>query len=310
VAGASGSAIRHTGYSSEDAVAASPSVRRGELPAGLNRSGVLLLSQVTGREQVSLGELADVLVGHYGLPRERALADVATFVQHGQVAGLLSFHAARGNRVKGHARFVADLVMMPVRGGMHLPSIQRRYYPYSAMRMVIASAGAQLRLGLLVVVVCVIPLSFIDGFWSNVGAATVVGGFAAGVIGGLVVLGVIHEAAHAVVSTVWGSRPKAVYLQGMRVGLRRTRLTPTRDVLVAVAGPVVGAVAGATVLNLLLEVDRSAPTTLARAAMVGLLIATSFQVACLVPPAADGVSILASLRRLRQGWREAKETVT
>lgn len=112
----SGSAIGHTGYSSEDAVAASPSVRRGELPAGLNGSGVLLLSQVTGREQVTLGELADVLVEHYGLRRERALADVATFVQHGQVAGLLSFHAAQGNRVKGHARFVGDLSGAP-RGG-------------------------------------------------------------------------------------------------------------------------------------------------------------------------------------------------
>ena len=133
---------------------------------------------------------------------------------------------------------------------------------------------------------------------------------AAGVIGGLVVLGVIHEAAHAVVSTVWGSRPKAVYLQGLRVGLRRTRLTPTRDLLVSVAGPVVGAVAGAVVLTLLLAVDRSAPTTLARAAMIGLLIATSFQMACLGPPAADGVAILASFRRLRQGRREAKETVT
>lgn len=305
----SGSAIGHTGYSSEDAVAASPSVRRGELPAGLNGSGVLLLSQVMGREQVRLGELADVLVEHYGLPRERALADVATFVQHGQMAGLLSFYAAQGNRVKGHARLLGDLVMIPVRGGVQLRSIQRQYYPYSAMRMVIASAGSQLRLGLIVVVVCVIPLSFIDGLRSSAGA-TFVGGFAVGVIGGLVLLGVIHESAHAVLSTVWGSPPKAVYVQGLRVGLRRTRLTPMRDLLVAVAGPVVGAVAGAIVLILLLGVDRSAPTTLARAAMIGLLIATSYQIACLVPPSADGTAINASLRRLKQGRLQAKDAVT
>lgn len=303
----SGSVIGNTGYSSEDAVAAPPSVRRGELPTGLNESGALLLSQVMGREQVKLGELADVLVEHYGLPRERALVDVATFVQQGQMVGMLSFHAAQGNRLKGHARLLGDLVMIPVRGGMHMRSIQRQYYPYSAKRMVIAVAYSQLRLGLIIVVGCAIPLGFIDGLRSSAGA-TFVGRFAVGVIGGLVVLGVIHEAAHAVLSTVWGSRPKDVYVQGLRVGLRRTRLTPMRDLLVSAAGSVVGAVAGTIILIPLLAVGR--PTTLAGAAAIGLSIATSYQVACLVPPSADGTAILASLRRLKQGRLQARDAVT
>jgi hypothetical protein len=306
---ASADEIGYTGYSPQDAVAASPSVRRGQLPAGINGSGALLLGHVMGRETVTLGELADVLVGHYGLTREHALADVAAFVRDGQAAGMLSFHTVLRKRVKSRARFLLDLLMIPVRGGLLAPSIQRQYYPYSVARMVLASVRSQVLVGLVVVALCAVPLSFIDGFWSGVGAMFL-SGFATGVIGGLVLLGVLHEAAHAAVSTWWGSRPVAVYRQGLRVGLQRTRLTPLRDLLVSAAGPLAGAAAGAVTLFALLAVDRSAPTTYARAAMLGLLLATSYQVACLVPPAADGRVIFATWHKLKQGRREAEEAVT
>jgi hypothetical protein len=301
--------IGQTGYSAQDAVAASPSLREGKLPAGLNGSTAFLLGHVMRRETVTLGDLADVLVGHFGLTRERALADVATFASTGQMAGVLSFHPVLRTKVKGRARFLLDLLMIPVRGWFVPPSIQRQYFPYSVAHMVVSSVRAQSLLGLLVVAVCAIPLSFIDGFWSGVGR-TFVAGLATGVIGGLVVLGVLHEAAHAAVATGCGSRPVAVYRQGMRVGLQRIRLSPLRDLAVAVAGPLTAVAVGAVVLVALLAVDRSAPTTYARAAMIGLLIATSLQGACLVPPAADGNVILASWRRLRKARHEGEDTVT
>ncbi|MGL5861730.1 MAG: hypothetical protein ACRCY9_10805, partial [Phycicoccus sp.] len=131
--------------------------------------------------------------------------------------------------------------------------------------------------------------------------------FSIGVIGGLATLGVIHEAAHAVVIAALGPAPRAVYTQGLRVGLHRTRLTPGRDIAVSMSGPLAGTLVGAIAVAALLEIDRSAATTMSRAALVGLLIATSSQIVCLVPPAADGTMLMAALRRMRR--RPTKEAV-
>lgn len=297
--------INHTGYSSDDAVSASPALRAGELPPGLNPSAAALFALVVATDQVTVADLADTLVSRYGIPRERALVDVATFVQHGQEAGILSYHQGRRNRVRGQARFLRDLAMVPVRGAMFLPSVQRRYRPYSRRRLVTDTVAAQGRLGVVTVLVCLVPLSFISGLWSDVGASFVAG-FSAGVVGGLVVLGVAHESTHALVSAALGSPPRAVYRQGMRVGLHRTRLSPVRDLAVAVSGPLLGALLGAAMLVVLLSLDRAAPSTMSRAALIGLLIATSFQVACLVPPAADGTVIMSALGRLRRARRSGE----
>jgi len=297
--------INHTGYSSDDAVSASPALRAGDLPPGLNSSAGALFALVVASERVRVSDLADALVARYGVSRERALVDVATFVQRGQEAGILSYHQMHRNRVRGRARFLRDLFLVPVRGAMFLPSVQRRYRPYSGLRLLADSAAAQAQLAVLTVLVCLVPLSLISGLWSDVGAAFVVG-FSLGVVGGLVVLGVAHEATHALVSTSLGSPPRAVYRQGMRVGLHRMRLSPGRDLAVAVSGPLLGALLGAALLFVLLSVDRAEPSTMSRAALIGLLIATSFQVACLVPPAADGTVIMSSLGRLRKQRRAAE----
>lgn len=304
-AGSATTLIGHTGYSPQDTVTGSPSARRGELPAGVNGSAAVLLEHVVRRGTTTLAELADVLVERYGLGPDQALADVAVFVRDGQTAGALSFHATLGRRVHARLRYVGDVLMFPVRGGIIAPSVQRQYYPFSVARMVLSAVHAQVLVGLAIVALCAIGLSFLDGFWSGAGAEFMAG-FATGVIGGLVVLGTLHEAAHAALSSAWGSRPVAVYRQGMRIGLQRTRLTPLRDLLISVVGPSAGVAVGALLLAALLEVDRTAPSTLARAAMIGLLVATSIQAACLVPPAADGNVVLASWRRHRTARRAAR----
>lgn len=296
---ADGSDIGSTGYRTQDRVAASPLLRAGGLPKGLNRTGSLLLETIREREDVSLDELADALVQTCGRPRPDALTDVALFVQRAQVAGLLSYETSRRVLPAG-VRLAAQVALVPVRGGLSLPSVQRRQEPFSVGRMVSSTISAQLRLGVVVTLVALVPLSLIGGFWSRAGL-DVVAGLALGIIGGLALLGVVHECAHAALSIRWRSRPHSVYRQGLRVGLQRPRLGPGKDLMVAACGPAAGTAAGCLLVAVVFAVDAAGPTGLTRALILGTCIATALQVACLVPPAADGRVVVACLTALRHG---------
>lgn len=289
--------INGSGYHLDDSVSATPDLRAGRLPDGLNGSGMRLLTEIAGREQVTLRELVDLLETTYGCPREVAERDIASFVQRAQLTGLVSYRQRRGG-VRAGVRLLLNILLLPVRGGVLLPSIQRTHHPFSVGRMLAATASAQLRLGLVVLVLAVIPLSFIAGFWSVAGVGFL-GGLTLGVVGGLVVLGLLHESAHALMCHVYGAPAHSVYRQGLRVGLQRRRLGAPRDLVVAAIGPVTGTAAGCALVALAMAVDSSSPTSLTRAAILGVCLATALQVACLVPPAADGRVILACLRGLR-----------
>ncbi len=286
--------IGGSGYHPEDVVSPTPLLRTGRAPGGLNAAGRVLLDEVLRRDGARLSELAGVLADCFGIPEEVALEDVASFVQRAQIAGLLSYHR-RAGRLSVGVRLVVNVLLLPVRGVVLLPSVQRRYHPFTVGRMVASTVSAQVRLGLVVLVLAMLPLSLVDGLWSRAGGSVLLG-LAIGTVGGLVVLGVVHEAAHAVASTAFGTAPHAVYRQGLRTGLQRVRLTPAKDALVAVAGPLVGAAVGCGLVALALVVDSASPTGVSRSAILGACIATGIQVACLVPPAADGRILLACMR--------------
>lgn len=293
-----GGAVGATGYHPHDTVSATARLLEAGPPAGGNLSAEMLFADVASRDETRLAELADLLVRTYGIPAESALLDVATFVQRGQVAGLLSYHR-RAGRVGVGARLGLGLLLLPLRGGISLPSLQRTYHPFTVARLVRHTAWSQVRIGLVVLLVALVPLGLVDGFWSRAGLDVLLG-LGLGVVAGLVVIGVLHEGAHAVASRWAGALPHAIYRQGLRTGLQRERLGPTRDGLVALAGPLVGIVAGCALVLVAMAVDDASPTGVTRSAILGCCLATALQVACLVPPAADGRILAACLRARRR----------
>lgn len=203
---------------------------------------------VLGRAGETIDAIACGLAEAFGVPRERAAADTASFAARLNRLLLLNVRARRRTR----RRVALALRLAPLR---ILPAAQARRVALNRRwpaRLLLALVPRALWLGL---AVAALPSAM--GVLAPVQAAALGVAAAAGFV--------LHEAAHVL---ALGHRRAALVLHGRRVFVLHAPLPGVRRVIVALSGPLVPAAAG--VLLVAAASAAAAPT----AALAGMLLTT------------------------------------
>lgn len=258
----------------------------------------MLLDVVTTYPRVSLSALADQLTDNYDVSYEQALTDVATFVAAGQRAGLLSYHPSTSSSLRLPWLMLQRVLLFPIFRTIHPPSVRRQYFAFSVPRTVVLTLWAQIRVGIflvLPVVSLIISSAEMPAELFALAVAAIVSFVLA-----VVVLGVAHELAHVLATHIFDIEVSAVYAQGLRVGLHRARSTPVKDLIISVAGPLAALLLCIIITIVVVSIDGTDLSSIGRPALVGVWLAGSLQLACLVPPSADGRAIARAVGRAKQ----------
>lgn len=284
-------------YQPDDVVSLAPTAD-ARTRVGTNESAELLLNAIARSGKIELAELASLLSSTYGLDDEQAFNDVATFVHRAQVAGAVSMHSSWLRRMRHSLVYpVVDLLMFPARLGYPQRGARREYRPPTAgatVRIALATQWA-FALALAVPFAAVLALLFQPAPLSHF-----LVGFGAAYVLAMTVTGVLHECAHFAIARAVGVPVLAVYRERSTVGMRRARGRPLQELAITAAGPVVAiaVLAGLLVWVVATSWDPRLSVVI-QSTILGLLAASTFHLACLLPPSTDGRALVTAVKGLR-----------
>lgn len=262
----------------------------------MNDSAELLMETVERSGEADLATLADVLSATYGLDREHAFNEVAAFVHRAQLVGALSMRSSWVRQARHSFVFpVVELLMFPAR--LAFPSRGARREPPTAGSTAFVALMTQGPLALILTIpfaglLCLLlqpPAlgEFLFAFsWVYIVA--------------MACTGVIHELAHFAVARAVGLPVLAVFRERTTVGLRRDVGSPAQELAITAAGPVAALVVLVALLMWLATgVWDPQLVVVVRSALLAVLAALSFHLACLLPPSTDGLALVNAVKGLR-----------
>ncbi len=297
--------LRHeidaTGYRLTDAVSATP---RLATVGAANPAAQVLVELLTPGTRVTLQTLADGLVERFGIEADRARQDVAAFVDQAQRVGAISFHSSAGATAQVMLRPAWHFLREPFDATFWRWGRRRRFRSPRPSTIVGLAARSQALLGVLLglpLTLLILPVLLGIAPWSDAGSdRRIIVGFGAAFVLGFVALGVIHELTHYLAARVTSTPVHQVYAEGLRVGLQYSAADPLRTAAVTLAGPLVAVATGVATMWWLAAGDGpTGPGWPVRPMLAALALVCTYHLACLVPPAADGQALLASIRRGR-----------
>lgn len=288
-----------TQYSAKDILVAAPSSVENSGRTG-NEAAQLLLRTVRERGAMSIAELAHLLRVTYGISKEEAWEGAVEFASGAQLAGVISMKTSlTTNVVHGVGTPLVDVLLYPVRLYRPQRPVRRMYLSPTGASTIQASVRTQTLLA------CALTPPVALALYLVLGPPTFMGflaGFGLTLFAAIVVGGTIHEYAHFAAAKAAGAPVTAVFRDGVTVGLRRASVErPAVELLISLAGP---ASALTFLVGLIVLVasfgSNLTGAVVAQSALLGALFASSLQLACLVPPSADGRAIFSSLNGNRE----------